>query len=47
MANLPSTIKDVPSNKVGQVVQSFITKDKAVKVTATQQADGTWVIVAQ
>lgn len=40
-------IDDVPADAVGQVVQSFITNDKATQVSVVQQADGKFTIKAQ
>lgn len=36
---------DVPSNRVGRVVQNYI-DDGSTVVTATEQADGNWTVEA-
>jgi len=43
---MPTTITKVPSDQVANVVRSYIQNDHATKVTAEQEADGTWRVTA-
>lgn len=40
-----STIKDVPGDQVGTVVQSFVNNGKR-DITCTKNASGTWTVTA-
>lgn len=40
------TLRNVPANEVGEVVQSYIDDDDATNVVATKNADGTFDVTA-
>lgn len=39
-------IRNVPANKVGEVVQTFIDHDETTNIVCAQQPDGTWTVTA-
>lgn len=43
---MPQTLTGIPNDKVGEIVQSFIDNDGAIRVIATQNALGTWDVTA-
>ena len=45
---LPQTVTGVPENQVGNVVQSFIDRDRATRITAKQEGGRyTWSVRAE
>ena len=41
---MPKTIEDVPKDKVGEVVQSFLDNDEVKNLQVEQQPDGSFTV---